>query len=146
MSHSTQLARWLYKRLSHNYINASYAVPYKEWLFTIKRDSNLLEYSRPNDVTRKFEKALNELIENNVLLSFEKIEEKRGARNKILDTRYSLLPHPDFVKDIKAANKRQKDAIIKISQKNRIKKVKSIWSILPNFMNRRYRSQLDKKR
>lgn len=28
MSHSTQLARWLHKILSHSYVNASYTVPY----------------------------------------------------------------------------------------------------------------------
>ena len=115
MSYSTQLARWLHKRLSHNYINASYMVPYKEWLSSIKRDSGLLGYNRTNDVVRKFEKTLNEFITNSVLLSFEKIDENRGARNKILDVKYSLSPHPCFVKDVKAANKRQKDSRVEIS-------------------------------
>ena len=66
MSHSTQLARWMHKRLSHNYVNASCTVPYKEWLSTIKKDSGLLEYERPNDVVRKFEEAFIELINNSV--------------------------------------------------------------------------------
>ena len=125
MSHSTQLARWLHKRLSNNYINASYTVPYREWLSSIKRDSGLLEYNRPNDVVRKFEKVLDELIVNNVLLSFERVEERRGERNKILDTRYAFSPHPDFVKDVKAANKRQKDARSEISQKTGSKQINS---------------------
>lgn len=112
MSHSNQLARWMHKRLSHNYVNASYSVPYKEWLSSIKKDSGLLEYERSNDIVRKFEKAIIELINNSVLISFEKLEEKRGERNKILDVKYSLVPHSNFVKDIKAANKRKKESKI----------------------------------
>lgn len=114
MSHSTQLARWMHKRLSHNYTNASYVTPYKIWISSIRRDSGLLEYKRPNDMVRKFEEALNELIENSVLYSFERNEEKRGERNKILDIKYSLSPHSNFVKDVKAANKRQKDAKMEV--------------------------------
>jgi len=110
MSHSTQLARWLHKKLSHNYTNASYTVPYQIWLSTIRRDSGLLEYKRPNDTVRKFEDALTELKDNTILLSFNREEEARGDRNKILDIKYSLSPHPEFVKDVKAANKRQKDS------------------------------------
>jgi hypothetical protein len=40
----------------------------------------------------------------------------RGNQNKILDIKYSLSPHPDFVKDVKAANKRQKDSNEQIIQ------------------------------
>ena len=109
MSHSTQLARWLHKRLSHNYVNASCTVPYHLRLSAIRRDSGLLEYKRTNDVVRKLEHAFQELAEHKVILSFQK-EEERGARNKILDSKYLLTPHPHFVKDVKAANKRQQDA------------------------------------
>ena len=109
MSHSSQLARWLHKRLSHNYVNASYTTPYNILLSTIRRDSGLLEYKRTNDMVRKLEDAFSELIEHEVMLTFEK-EESRGARNKILDIKYSFTPHPEFVKDVKAANKRQRDS------------------------------------
>lgn len=117
MSHSTQLARWMHKKLSHNYTNASYTIPYQIWLSTIRRDSGLLEYKRTNDAVRKFEEALTELKDNTVLVSYGREEDTRGERNKILDIKYSLAPHPEFVKDVKAANKRQKDSkeqIIKI--------------------------------
>jgi len=109
MSHSTQLARWLHKKLSHNYTNASYTVPYQIWLSTIRRDSGLLEYKRANDSVRKFEEALSELKGNAVILSFERVKDVRGERNKIIDIKYSLSPSPEFVKDVKASNKRQKD-------------------------------------
>lgn len=114
MSHSTQLARWIHKKLSHNYTNASYTVPYQIWLSTIRRDSGLLEYKRANDAVRKFEEALTELKNNAVLITFHRQEDLRGERNKIIDIKYSLSPHPEFVKDVKAANKRQKDSKEKI--------------------------------
>ena len=77
---------------------------------TIRRDSGLLEYKRTNDAVRKFEEALTELKDNTVLVSYGREEDSRGERNKILDIKYSLSPHPEFVKDVKAANKRQKDS------------------------------------
>jgi hypothetical protein len=116
MSHSTQLSRWMHKKVAHNYVNASVMTPYTIWLSSICRDSGLLEYKRPNDRVRKFEGTLNELVKHSVLLTFMREEERRGERNKILDIKYSLSPHPDFVKDVKAANKRQRDAKSDVSQ------------------------------
>lgn len=109
MSHSTQLARWLHKRLAHNYTNASMFTQYQILLSSIQRDSGLLEYSRTNDIVRKLEDAFNELIEHGVMLTFQK-EERRGERNKIEDIKYALTPSPNFVRDVKAANKRQQEA------------------------------------
>jgi len=106
MSHSTQLARWLHKILSHSYVNASYTVPYRASLSSIRRDSGLLECRRINDDVRKLESALRELVDHKVLLGFTR-EDRRGARNKILDIDYLLTPHMQFVGDVKAANKRQ---------------------------------------
>ncbi|PON19359.1 replication protein [Candidatus Entotheonella serta] len=109
MSHSSHLARWLHKRLSHNYVNASYDSPYNILLSSVRRNSGLLEYGRPSDARNAFEKALQELVDKNLIMFFEK-EETRGARNKIVDVKYLLTPHFDFVRDVKAANKRQRDA------------------------------------
>jgi hypothetical protein len=109
MSHSTQLARWVHKRLSHNYTNAALTIPYRILLSSIQRDSGLLEYKRRNDVVRKLETAFKELIEHKVLLAFQK-EEERGERNKIIDIKYILTPNASFVRDVKAANRRQQDA------------------------------------
>jgi hypothetical protein len=114
MSHSTQLARWLHKKLSHNYTNASCIVPYQLWLSSICRDSGLLEYKRPNNVVRKLEEALTELKDHSVLIAFSREEDTRGKQNKILDVKYSLSPHPEFVREVKAANKRQKESLEKI--------------------------------
>lgn len=106
MSHSSQLARWLHKILSHNYVNASYLVPYNAGLASIRRDSGLLDCKRVNDDVRKLENALKELVDHRVLLNFARAD-RRGARNAILDIDYALTPHPNFVAEVKAANKRQ---------------------------------------
>jgi len=117
MSHSTQLGRWMHKRLSQNYVNASHISPYKIWISTICRDSGLLEYKRANDRVRKFEESLKELMEHSVLLSFKRDDELRGERNKIINIKYSLSPHSKFIKDVKAANKRQQNKKIPASKK-----------------------------
>jgi hypothetical protein len=115
MSHSTQLARWLHKILSHNYVNASFTVPYCVSLSSIRRDSGLLGCKRVNDDVRKLESALQELIDHKVLFRFSK-EGRRGERNKILDIEYSLTSHSDFVREVKAANKRQQASRVSLSE------------------------------
>jgi hypothetical protein len=82
--------------------------PYQIKLSSIRRDSGLLEYKRTNDMVRKLEEVLQELIAQQVLIFFGK-EERRGERNKILDIKYSFVPHPDFIKDVKASNRRQRE-------------------------------------
>lgn len=109
MSHSAQLSRWLHKRLAHNYTNANFMQPYSILYSTLKRDSGLLEYKDYRQGVYKLDKALGELQNHHVLTAFEK-EVRRGARNKILDAIYILMPHPQFVQKVKAANKRQRDA------------------------------------
>jgi hypothetical protein len=109
MSNSAQLTRWLHKRLAHNYSNAHVINPYSIWFSSIQRDSGLLDYKVRRRAVQKLEESLEELISNKMLLSFAILEEKRGARNRILDIKYTLTPHPDFVKLVKAANKRVLD-------------------------------------
>jgi hypothetical protein len=106
MSLSSQLARWLHKRLSHNYTNASYLDPYQALYSSIQRDSGLLTYSRTND---NLKAAFDELREHRILSSWERLEERREGR-RITDIKYQLHAHSDFIKDVKAANARLKDS------------------------------------
>ena len=125
MSHRTQLARWLHKRLAHHYLQASHHHPYTIRFSTIQRDSGLLEYTRQRDAMTAFEIALEELCdpkksENtrySVLLSFDK-QLERGDKNKILDALYEMRPHPAFINEIKAANKRQQAVEIRNSDRS----------------------------
>lgn len=109
MSLSSQLARWLHKRLSHNYTYASFIDPYEALFSSIQRDSGLLTYVRTSANIRALEEALEELRTAKVLSSWERLDERRKGR-KIIDVKYKLLAHGDFIKDVKAANARLKES------------------------------------
>lgn len=114
MSLSSQLARWLHKRLSHNYTNASFIDPYEILFSTIQRDSGLLTYVRTAANLKTLEEAFEELRAARVLLSWQRLNERREGR-KIIDVKYKLLAHGDFIKDVKAANARLKDSRTSLS-------------------------------
>jgi hypothetical protein len=107
------LARWLFKRLSHNYTQAAWDRPYTIRLSTIVRDSALVNASRTSDKARYIDAALDELakipaVDTNairVLMKYEK-EEIRGPKNKIEDVKYTLVPDFDFTAQMKRANLR----------------------------------------
>ncbi|MDP3362371.1 MAG: hypothetical protein Q8S52_09645 [Methylobacter sp.] len=109
MGFKTQIARWLYKRLAHYYTNAGMDSPITLSLATIQDESGMLVRARMNDAVREFEGVLQKLKKKNVFVSFSRVNEIRGAKNKILDIVYRAYPHPEFIKSVKAANKRQSD-------------------------------------
>lgn len=109
MALDSQLARWLHKRLSHQYVNAGFMHDYTVLYSTLKRDSAMLEANRITKNCQALESALDELKNTGVLMDWS-AEERRGARNRIDDVLYTLKAHPDFIADVKAANKRRKDA------------------------------------
>jgi hypothetical protein len=107
-----QLARYLFKRLSHNYTQASWDQPYKILLSTIVRDSALVNFSRIRDQVRYVDAAFKELQGADskdsapyVLMSYEKTMHK-SPRNKIEDVLYTLVPSYEFTSQMKKANKR----------------------------------------
>ena len=104
-----QLSRYLHKRISHNFIQASLLTPYTITMSSLSRDSGLLDCKRANDNKRKLEAALHELIEANVLMRYES-DETRGERSSLDDIKYSLYPDHDFVAEQKRSNKRLKFA------------------------------------
>jgi hypothetical protein len=106
MSYTTQLARWLHKQLSLKYTFASLAAPFEMRYSTIKRDSNLLgSYGVERKAIAALDAAFAEL-KGHVLVDLKK-ERTRGPRGKILEVVYTLTPSPDFIGQMKAANKRQ---------------------------------------
>lgn len=105
MAHSSQLARWLYKRMAHLYLQASLLEPYRICLTTVKRDSGLLNASLLRHDAQTLEKALLEMKERGVLVETRQ-ERRYGPRRTLLDVLYTLVPHPAFVRQVKLANKR----------------------------------------
>ena len=106
MTFSSQLERWLYKRLANNYVQASLENSYNIKLSSIERDSGLLQLKQLRHRMRKLNDVLDKMVESNVLLSYEAnpVKEKR----KLLDVHYALHPHPEFIAEVKAANLRSK--------------------------------------
>jgi len=105
MSFKSQLARYLHKRMCHNYVQASMLNPYSITMRGIARDSGLLECSRAKDNRKMLENALDELKKNEIIMYYEG-EEIRGKRNALEDVRYKISPHPDFIVQVKRANKK----------------------------------------
>ncbi|HRO48932.1 MAG TPA: hypothetical protein PLW75_02225 [Hyphomicrobium sp.] len=108
MSLKSPLARWLHKRLSHEYTNAHLTHPYRILYSTIDRDSGLLHNCRTSANLKGIERALDELIDHRVLLGADSERRMDGAT--ISDVLFTLTPHVDFVSDIKAANARANEA------------------------------------
>ena len=105
MTMKMPLARWLHKRISHMFLQATINNPYEIKLSTIVRDSGMKNYKTISERSRQVEKALDELNkeEINILTKWEKSPEI--SKNKILDIKYSLFMSEEFVSDAKKANK-----------------------------------------
>jgi hypothetical protein len=97
------LARWLHKRISHMFSQATVNNPYQIKLSTIVRDSGMKNYKTISERIRQIEKALNELIGSNVITKF--VPDHEREKNKILEVIYSLFMSEEFVADAKKANK-----------------------------------------
>lgn len=108
MSLKSPLARWLHKRLSHEYTNAHLTHPYRILFSTIDRDSGLLHNCRTSANVKTVESALDELRQQHVLLFWE--AERRNSGQAIADVLFTLTPAPEFVTEVKAANARAGDA------------------------------------
>jgi hypothetical protein len=76
-------------------------------LSTVIRDFGLAEYERPSLNLRQIVKALDEMKAKDILLSY-KVENTHDGqrRNKIIDSKIILTPHPYFANEIKKANAR----------------------------------------
>jgi hypothetical protein len=107
MSYKSIIARQLHKRMSHHYTQASISQPYHITLSTIIRDFGLTEYDTPKHNLRNVCKALDEMKMFEVLLSY-RIEPTHDtqARNKLINAKLVLTPHPIFVGEVMQANKR----------------------------------------
>lgn len=108
MTLHSPLARWLHKRLSHNYVHANHTNSYEVLFSTLQRDSGMLAHARVNTNVKALEKALEELVDACVLNNWDK-QERRGTKNRIDDILYIFHPSVEFVKEMKAANARRKD-------------------------------------
>lgn len=107
MSLKQPLARWLFKRLADRFINAGLDAPaYKTIFSQVDRDSGLMHHKR---VTRRIEKlkdAIEELVDHKILRTYEMQAIKEDG--KIADAVFMLYASGGFIREMKAANARQK--------------------------------------
>lgn len=97
------LARWLHRRISHMFLQATINNPYEIKLSTIIHDSGMKSYKTISERMRQVNKAFEELRNAKVLSRVEAAPDKQ--KNKILDVLYSLYMSEGFVADAKKANK-----------------------------------------
>jgi len=107
MSYKHVLARWLHKRLSHNYIQASSHNTFSIKLSTIIRDSGVKQYPRISDNIIQLREALEEMKDKEVVLKYE-IQNILEGR-KIINAKITISPHESFVSDVIYANKRDNE-------------------------------------
>jgi hypothetical protein len=107
MSYSSVIARQLHKRMSHHFTQASITTRYEIKLSTVIRDFGLAEYARPSLNLSYVLKALDEMKEKSVLLSYEVQKTlDLSNRNKLLDAKFILTPHPFFSGEARKINDR----------------------------------------
>jgi len=104
MSFKIALARWLHKRMSHNFTQASLVEPYSIKLSTILRDSGAKAYPKLVDSLRQVRKALEEMKAKEAIFKYN--EEKVMDKRKLIDVKFTLFPHTSFIGEVKHANGR----------------------------------------
>lgn len=104
MSYKSNLARWLHKRMSHLYIQASFTNTYAIRLTTIVRDSGVKRYKQIRNNLREVKKALDEMRKKKVITSYDDTERTYDGR-RIVDVKFTIKPSISFIRDMKRANK-----------------------------------------
>jgi hypothetical protein len=118
MAYKHRLTRWFHKRLFHNFTQAGIGQTFNIRLSTIMRDSGMHIYKNNSKNVGEVEKALNELQKFGVISEYEK-EESRGAKNKILEVKYTLYPSAYLIDEICKSNQRVQK-IVRLNQDSQI--------------------------
>jgi len=102
MQYKRAVARWLHKRMSHLFLQATLEQPYIILLSTIIRDSGMKEYKQTGDSIIQIKKSLDEMKSVGTLEKY-KIEKifSKNRKNKIDDAKFFIYVSALFVKDIK---------------------------------------------
>ena len=104
MKYSNFIARYLHKRLSHNYIQASMMKPYEILMSTIIEGSGMKSYSKNSDNNKYISKALDEMKGEKILIDW-KVQRTKG------NYKYTLVPSQSFVAEIKRSNQLQREIL-----------------------------------
>lgn len=107
MTLSSILSRWLFKRLSHNFIQAKAGVSFTIKASTIIRDSGLIDNAELRFKLRAIDTALAELKQQRILyeVAKERINDSHDRR-KTIDAIYQMMPTHEFAQQVIMGNKR----------------------------------------
>lgn len=115
MGYKHHLSRWLHKRISHNFTQATSDTPFTINLSTVQRDSCMPESRSTKLAKQDFEKAIAEMIEEGTLTRYganPSYDPKR--RNRIIDWKYSMYLSEALVSEIITANVEMKRRVGKL--------------------------------
>ena len=106
------VARFLHRRMSHEFTNADMMRPYKIDFVTIQRDSARLDSPRPTRNYKKVEEAWQELAEKNIIRDFDPAKDSciEKVGNKVMNIYYTVYITSEFKNVIVESNIRHKNA------------------------------------
>lgn len=117
MDLKSELARWIFKRMAHQYTNASMTIPFCITYAEIDRDSGYLDKTRQTRNFAAVEKAFKELEQSNVIMG--KVDTKSTMEGrKVVDILYTSRVHPDFKDEIVKASQKRRKALEEIEQRS----------------------------
>ena len=120
MTIRSQLARHMFKRMSHYWIQASAENPYTFGLLNCLQQSPRGLSPRMSENIRAMKNAIQELIDKDVLVCSEQDVSKKGK--SIVDIKISLYPSESFIRDQKRSNRiardRRSDNVVGINDDN----------------------------
>jgi hypothetical protein len=111
MSFDSVIARQLYKRMSHHYIQASrISPPYSILLSTIIRDFGLTAYAELRNNLRDVVRALDEMKEKKVIQAYyvEKTHDPQ-KRNKLVEAKLLIATTEEFIWEMRKANQKARE-------------------------------------
>ena len=107
MSLKNHLARHMFRRMTHYWVQASPKDPYTVGMISFLEQSPRGVSETMADNTRAMRTLLKELEEKGITSKVDAVEEKRGRA--IVDIKYTIYPSDTFVREQKVASKRLKD-------------------------------------
>ena len=100
------LARFFYKRMAQYWTQASESHPYQPNLVAFLEQSPRGLTSKMGENLRAMRSALDTLKKHKVISRYDEEKVLKG-KQKVIDARYTIFPHPDFVKEVIRANQRK---------------------------------------
>jgi len=119
LSLKSNIASWLYKRMSRNFTQAHATKDFNISMSTILGESGEKVWAQTHKNRARITTAIKELIDKDVLTSYkEKVSYTTGKRPSVADVTYYFLPSDTFIAQVFKAHERKKIVDIKIKDRD----------------------------